>query len=232
MKPAALLLLYILLISSAFAQKIIEKQFAFSSNQTINLNFKYADTIQVHYWDKAEVSVRIEAVINQGKLNDLLVVETVSNDKEISLTTDFDKARFIQGREEDCPGPRSHLSYTGNGQKYYACGTISYQVYLPRQAKLKIETVTGNIIIRGAEATVFAKAVVGFVDFSWLETQGANMAIKTIRGEVYTDLDIDFKTKVKRDPNTGYTLEGTLNGGGPEVYLESTISNLFIRKQN
>ena len=232
MKPAALLLLYILLVSSAFAQKIIEKQLAFSSNQTVNLNFKYADTIQVHYWDKAAVSVQIEAVINQGKLNDLLVVETVSNDKEISVTTDFDKALFIQGREEDCPGPRTHLSYTGNGQKYYACGTINYQVYLPRQAKLKIETVTGNIIIQGAEASVYAKAVIGFVDFSWLKTQGANLAIKTVRGEVYTDLDIDFKTKVERNPYTGYTLEGTVNGGGPEVYLESTVSNLFIRKKN
>jgi len=232
MKPAVLLLLYILSISSAFAQKIIEKQLVFSSNQAINLNFKYADTIQVYYWDKAEVSVRIEAVINQGKLNDLLVVETVSNDKEISVTTDFDKALFIQSKEEDCPGPRTHLSYTGNGQKYYACGIINYQVYLPRQAKLKIETVTGNIIMRGAETTVFAKAVIGFVDFSWLETQGANLAIKTIRGEVYTDLDIDFKTKVTRDPYTGYALKGTVNGGGPEVYLESTVSNLFIRKQN
>lgn len=232
MKPAVLLLLYILLISSACAQKIIEKQLLFSSNQAVNLNFKYADTIQVYYWDKAEVSVRIEAVINQGKLNDLLVVETLFNDKEISVTTDFDKALFIQSREEDCPGPRTHLSYTGNGQKYYACGIINYQVYLPRQAKLKIETVTGNIIMRGAETTVFAKAAIGFVDLSWLETQGANLAIKTIRGEVYTDLDIDFKTKVKRDPYTGYTLEGTVNGGGPEVYLESTLSNLFIRKQN
>lgn len=232
MKPVALLLLYSLLIPSAFAQKIIEKQLAFSTNQTVNLNFKYADTIQVHYWDKTEVSVRIEAVINQGKLNDLLVVETVSNDREVSVTTDFDKALFIQGREEDCPGPRSHLSYTGNGQKYYACGTINYQVYLPKQAKLKIETIGGNIIIRGAEDNVDAKSIGGFIDFSWSDTKGANLAIKTIRGEVYTDLDIDFKTKVKRDPNTGYTLEGTLNGGGPEVYLESTISNLFIRKQN
>lgn len=232
MKPAALLLLYILLVSSAFAQKIIEKQLAFSSNQAVNLNFKYADTIQVHYWDKSAVSVQIEAVINQGKLNDLLVVETVSNDKEISVTTDFDKALFIQGREEDCPGPRTHLSFTGNGQKYYACGTINYQVYLPRQAKLKIETVTGNIIIQGAEASVYAKAVIGFVDFSWLKTQGANLAIKTVQGEVYTDLDIDFKTKVERNPSTGYTLKGTVNGGGPELYLESTVSNLFIRKQN
>jgi hypothetical protein len=231
MKPVSLFLLYGLLIQSAFAQKIIEKQLPFSPNQIINLNFKYADTIQVHYWDKAEASVRIEAVINQGKLNDILVVETASNDKEVSVTTDFDKALFIQGKEEDCPGPRSHLSYTGNGQKYYACGTINYQVYLPKQAKLKMETITGNIIIRGAETAVFAKAGIGFVDFSWPDTKGANLAVKTMRGEVYTDLDINFKDKVKKDPIMGYALKGTINGGGPDIQLESTVSNLFIRKQ-
>ncbi|MFN8346376.1 MAG: hypothetical protein U0X91_15340 [Spirosomataceae bacterium] len=231
MKPVTFILLYGLLFNSVFAQKIIGKQLPFSPNQTVNLNFKYADTIQVEYWDKAEVSVRIEALINQGKLNEVLVVETASDEKEVSVTTDFDKALFTQGREEDCPGPRSHLSYTGNGQKYYACGTINYQVYLPKQAKLKIETVTGNITIRGASGAVYAKAVIGFVDFSWPDTKGANLAIKTIRGEVYTDLDIDFKTKVKKDPNTGYALAGTVNGGGPEVYLESTVSDLFIRKQ-
>lgn len=231
MKPASLFMLCGLLIHSAFAQKIIEKQLPFSLNQTVNLNFKFADTIQVRYWDKAEVSVRIEALINLGKLNDVLVVEATSNDREISVTTDFDKVLFTQGREEDCPGPRSHLHYTGNGQEYYACGTINYQVYLPRQAKLKIETIGGNIIIRGAEDNVDAKSIGGFIDFSWSDTKGANLAVKTMRGEVYTDLDINFKDKVKKDPIMGYALEGTVNGGGPDIQLESTGSNLFIRKQ-
>lgn len=231
MKAVSLLLLYGLLIHSAFAQKIIEKQLPFFPNQTVNLNFKYADTIQVHYWDKAEVSVRIEAEINQGKLNDVLVVETASDDREISVTTDFDKALFTQGREEDCPGPRSHLSYTGNGQKYYACGTINYQVYLPKQARLKIETVTGNIIIQGAETAVSVKAVCGFVDFSWPDTKGANLAMKSIRGEIYTDLNIDFKTKMEKNPIIGYNLEGTVNGGGLDLQLESTLSNIYLRKE-
>lgn len=231
MKAVSLFLLYGLLIHSAFAQKIIEKQLQFSPNQTVNLNFKYADTIQVQYWDKAEVFVRIDALINLGKLNDILLVETASNEKEISVKTDFDKALFTQGREEDCPGPRSHLHYTGNGNEYYACGTINYQVYLPKQARLKIETIGGNIIIRSAEDNVDAKSIGGFIDFSWSDTKGANLAIKTMRGEVYTDLTIDFKDKVKKDPIMGYALEGTVNGGGPDVQLESISGHLFIRKQ-
>jgi hypothetical protein len=231
MKRAYLFMLCGLLVHAAFAQKVIEKQILFSPNQTINLNFKYADTIQVRYWDKAEVSVRIEALINLGKLNDVLVVETASNDKEISVITDFDKALFTQGREEDCPGPRSHLHYTGNGNEYYACGTINYEVYLPKYANLKIETVGGNIMIQGAEAAVSVKSTLGFIDFSWSDTKGANLAIKTMRGEVYTDLDIDFKDKVKKDPIMGYSLAGVVNGGGPDIQLESIAGNLFIRKQ-
>jgi hypothetical protein len=231
MKPVILFLFYSLLIHPAFAQKIIEKQLSFSPGQTVNLNFKYADTIQVQYRDKAEVFVRIEAVINQGKLNDILVVETASNDQEISVNTDFDKVLFTQGREEDCPGPRSHLHFTGNGNEYYACGTINYQVYLPKHAKLKIESVTGNIIIQGSADAVYAKSVCGFVDFSWPDTKGANLAMKSIRGEIYTDLDINFKTPMQKNPVIGYSLEGTVNGGGLDLQLESTLSNIYLRKQ-
>ncbi len=231
MKPVILFLFYGLLIHPAFAQKIIEKQLPFSPNQTVNLNFKYADTIQVQYWDKAEVFIRIEAVINQGKLNDILIVDTASNDQGITVNTDFDKVLFTQGREEDCPGPRSHLHYTGNGQEYYACGTINCQVYLPKQAKLKIESVTGNIIIQGAADAVYAKSVGGFVDFSWPDTKGANLAMKSIRGEIYTDLDINFKTPMQKKPIIGYLLEGTVNGGGLDLQFESTLSNIYLRKQ-
>ncbi len=220
-------------VNVAFAQKIIEKKFPWSSTQTANLNLKFADSIQVRYWDKAEVSVRIAVVINGGRLNDALTVESASNANEISLETDFNKEMLKNGKAEDCPDDKkSRWRTEHNGQDYYVCSKIHYQVYLPKNAKLKLETINGNIDIRGASGPVFAKTISGYVDFSWPKAKGANISMKTITGEVYTDLDIDFKNKKQKNPIVGYLLEGTVNGGGPEVRLESISNNVYVRKKD
>ena len=79
MKTFSFLLGALLVINTAFSQKIIEKKIPFSAKQTVNLNLKFGDSIQVRYWDKSEVSVRIEATINSGHLNGALTVESSSS---------------------------------------------------------------------------------------------------------------------------------------------------------
>jgi len=231
MKPILFLLLS-LVTNVTFAQKIIEKKFPWSSAQTASLNLKFADSIQVRYWDKAEVSVRIAVVINSGRLNDALTVESGSTAAEITLKTDFDKDVLKKGKVEDCPGEKHKWRTEHNGSDYYVCSKINYQVYLPRNAKLKLETINGDIDIKGASAPVFSKTISGYVDFTWPKSKGANLAMKTITGEVYTDLDIDLKSKKQKNPMVGYLLEGTVNGGGPDVRLESISNNVYVRKKD
>lgn len=229
----SLLLLLALLASPAFAQKIIEKKIPYSSDQLVNLTLKFGDSIQVRYWDRPEVSVRIAVTINSGKLNDALLVETNATAQEITVSADLDMERIKQGRAEDCPG-RSNTSWSNDrdGTRYSVCSDINYQVYLPRKAKLKIETISGNIDIEGATEAVSAKTISGYVDMNWPRSKGANLAMKTITGEVYSDLTIDFKNKKEKHPIVGYLLEGTLNGGGPVVRLESISNNVYLRRGN
>lgn len=231
MKPILFVVLS-LVTNAVFSQKIIEKKFPWSSAQTVDLNLKFADSIQVRYWDKAEVSVRIAVVINNGRLNDALTVESGSTADEITLKTDFDQNILKKGKVEDCPGSKHSWRTEHNGTEYYVCSKINYQVYLPKNAKLKLETINGNIDIKGASGPVFAKTISGYVDLSWPKAKGANVAMKTITGEVYTDLDIDLKTKKQKNPIVGYLLEGTVNGGGPEVRLESISNNVYVRRKD
>ncbi|GAB3560576.1 DUF4097 family beta strand repeat-containing protein [Spirosoma fluminis] len=231
MKKYVSFLLLIGLVSPAFAQKIIDKKLSYKTNQTVNLNLKFADSIQVRYWDKAEVSVRIAVTINGGRLNDALVVTTNATDEEVILKTDFDQEMTKQGKAEDCPDQRYSWSSDRSGTRYYLCSDINYQVFLPRQAKLKLETISGNIDIQGASEAVFAKTISGYVDMSWPKAKGANLAMKTITGEVYSDLDIEFKGKKQKNPIVGYQLEGTTNGGGPSVRLESISNNIYLRRK-
>ena len=213
----------------AFAQKIIQKNQPFTAGQQVDLHLKFADSIRVSYWDKAEVSVRIAVEINGGKLNDALVVETTANSRKISVKTDFDQALMRRGKREDCPsGNQSYL----NGDGHYTCSEINYEVYLPRQADLRVETINGNIFIREVAGPVYAKSISGFLDVSWPDGKGANVALKSITGELYSDLDIAFNNQQKKNPIVGYLLEGTLNGGGPDVRLESISNNIYLRKLN
>lgn len=231
MKNTFSLLLLCLLFNSAFAQKIIEKKLPYSSGQLVNLHLKFADSIRVRYWDRSEVSVRIAVEINGGRLNDALTVQTGSTAEEVSLKTDYDNEMLKEGKAEDCPGQKHYWRTERNGQNIYVCGKITYQVMLPRQAQLKLETINGNIDIQGSTgAPIFAKTISGYVDMSWPGGKGANLAMKTITGEVYSDLDITFTSKKEKNPIVGYQVKGTVNGGGSEVRLESISNDIYVRK--
>ncbi|WP_420150847.1 hypothetical protein [Spirosoma sp.] len=231
MKKILFLLLLGLLIRPAFSQKIIEKSLPVTAGQLVNLNLKFADSIRVRYWDQPNVSVRISVTINGGKLNDALTVATGSTDKEVSLKTDFDQELIKQGKDEDCPKRNYSMNVNRDGKGYSVCSNINYQVFVPRQAQLKIETISGNIDIQGGTAPVFAKTISGYVDMTWPKSKGANLAMQTITGEVYSDLDIAFTSKKQKNPMVGYLLEGTVNGGGPNVRLESISNNVYLRKK-
>jgi hypothetical protein len=234
MKNFPFLFILTLLVSPAFSQKIIDKKLSWSQGQIVNLHLKFGDSIRVRYWDKAEVSVRIAVTINSGKLNDALLVTSSNTAEEVILKTNLDDEMIKQGKQEDCAAEKSTSinKRNGDGARYFVCSEINYQVFLPRQAKLKLETINGNIDIDGAVAGVFAKTISGYVDMNWPKTKGANLAMKTITGEVYSDLNIDFKNKKDKNPIVGYLLQGAVNGGGPEVHLESISNNVYLRKRD
>lgn len=236
MKKLTLLLLLALghYIASAQNQKIIEKHLPFSKTQVVNLNLRFANDIKVQYWDKAEVYVKISAEINSGKLNDALLVTTNSTAQDLSLKIDFDNEMLKKGRPEDCPDSKEarRSSWSNNGQEYYVCSTINYEVFLPKQAEVKLETINGNIWINSVAGNLNAKTISGFVELNWPKGKGGNIGMKTITGEVYSDLDIAFTSKRQKNPIVGYLLEGKVYGGGPEVHLESISNNVYVRNKN
>jgi hypothetical protein len=128
----------------AFAQKIIDKKLPYESGKTVNLNLRFGDSIQVRYWDKPEVSVHMSVKINQNKLNEAFLVTTSTTSEEIILKTDIDKEKIKEGKGEDCPGQKSTWSTDDGKNRYYVCSEINYQVILPRQARLKLETINGK----------------------------------------------------------------------------------------
>jgi DUF4097 and DUF4098 domain-containing protein YvlB len=93
-----------------------------------------------------------------------------------------------------------------------------------------VNTISGNIDIAGLNGALEAKSISGFVDVAWSPSTGAELSLKTITGEVYTDQDIAFSNH-KDNPMVGYQLHGTLKGSGPLVKLESISNDVYFRKR-
>jgi hypothetical protein len=217
--------------TNLLAQKMVEKTLPYSKNQKIDMNLKFGDHIQVNAWDKNEVSIKAVIEINGGKLNDALVMSFTSDKEAIRVLADFDKQLIKQGRREDCPNEDGSFGGYHDGNNY-VCSTITYQISIPKGASLELETISANIDLKEVTGPVHAKSISGYVDMNLPARQGASVAMKTITGEVYSDLDITFLNKKDSPQLVGYLLKGTVNGGGPDVHLESISNDVFLRKAN
>ncbi|QCR23839.1 hypothetical protein [Pontibacter sp. SGAir0037] len=231
-KVFILSLLWFAFTTSLLGQsKTVEKTLAVPASNKVDLQLKFANNIKITAWDKKEASVKITYEINSGKLNDALKLEFAADNNSARVNVDLDGDLLKTGKAEDCPEGKSYgYSTDEKGQRSYTCSTINYEVFVPRNADLTVETINGDIELRGVTGPVQAKSISGFVDMSWPAQKGAAVALKTITGEVYSDLDIALHNK-KENPMIGYELKGNLNGGGSKVNLESISNDIYLRKQ-
>ncbi|MGB3588961.1 MAG: hypothetical protein WBA23_20610 [Tunicatimonas sp.] len=206
-------------------QRLEEKTIAWQADQEVLLDLKYAQDIQIKTWDKPEVALRISVSVNNDALNDAWSLKITTTEDRIEVTSDLKKPKkYYRG---DCEGSSYQM-----GENSF-CSLIVYDIYLPKEASLRIETLGGNITITGVTAPVYAKSLSGFVDTNWPAQQGASVSMKSITGEVYTNFDLTIdeldKRENRRSP-VGWEIEAAVAGGGSKVELESISNNVYFRK--
>ena len=221
----SLIILSLFAYQIAQAQRLEEKTIAWQVGQEVQLDLKYAHDIQIKTWDKPEVSLRISISINNDELNNAWSLISTTTDNSIQVTSDLDNPQdYYRG---DCEGSNYQM------EKNSLCSLIAYDIYLPKKASLRIETLGGDITITGVTAPVYAKSLSGFVDTEWPAQQGATVSMKSITGEVYTNLDLAINESDKRENRrspVGWEIEATVAGGGSKVELESNSNDVYFRK--
>ncbi|CAN5746181.1 hypothetical protein BH24BAC1_BH24BAC1_03980 [soil metagenome] len=95
---------------------------------------------------------------------------------------------------------------------------------------------SGNITVRFAnvrqEKPSSLSNISGFIDVAMPANAKANLKLKSITGEIYTDFDLGLK----KGPNDlqriggGHNVEGSTNGGGVEINLKTISSDIYVRK--
>ena len=230
----------------ALAQKIIEKTANLAPGQRVYLDLRQASSIRIRPGVGRAVRVKASVSINQNKLNDALLLTAQPTDEGVKFASEFDKEMLRTAQPSDCPNGGAYYGdvYFTKGDKNATdrngnrlnpvCALIDYEITVPADANLRVSTLSGNIDIAGLTGPIEAKSLSGFVDVAWPPGQGAELALKTITGEVYTDQDIAFTTARPKNPVVGYQLRGTLggtSGSGPLVKLESISNDVYFRKR-
>ena len=108
-----------------------------------------------------------------------------------------------------------------------------------------LENVTGPMAIKSVHGNINAEfskisqkgsislySVHGDIDASFPLDTKANFLLKSSHGEMYTDLDIKVDTKnVSMKSVSSKEITGTLNGGGVDVSIKTSHSNIYLRKK-
>jgi hypothetical protein len=228
-------------LQGAQAQKIIEKSAAVARGQRVYLNLRHASNIRIRAGAGGQLALKATVNINQNKLNEALTLTQGQTAEEVRFDSDLDKAQLKNAQAGDCPNGGSYygdtyISHGKNGARsrdgepaYQVCASIDYDITVPADVTLRVSTISGDIDIVGLSGAIDARSISGFVDVTW-PTKAAELSLKTITGEVYTDQDVAFSNR-KDNPIVGYQLRGTLGANGPLVKLESISNDVYFRKR-
>ena len=214
-------------------QRTVERSFTVSQDEPLELDLDFGNTITVNAWDKNRVEFVAVIEINSGRLNDALELD-FKQDNGLRIASDYNEDKLKAGRRFDCPDSYSRNSWNSdNDDHYVVCSNISYELRVPRDVDLDVESISADINLVGLAGPIRAKSISGYVDLSWSSGKPADIDIKTVSGEAFTNLDdLHFDNKKPHIPIVGYKLKGRIGSGGPAVSLESVSGNVYLRKAN
>lgn len=111
---------------------------------------------------------------------------------------------------------------------------------------VKLEKITGPVVASSLSGDIVIdfsslnqkspmaiSSISGNVDISMPASSKASFELKSLSGEIYTDLDIKQKEEKNsmRRMGGGYKIDGQLNGGGVKIAIELISGNVYLRKK-
>ncbi len=208
-----------------------QKTYSLPSSKEVRMNLRFADQIKIKTWDKNEISIKVRVSINGGQLDEAFQFEAKIGEI-LEIKSGLDEKMLQNAEPTDCAGgQQSFGNNSGKGKRTGVCMQIDFEISVPATAKIELETINGNIEIRDFYNPIYAKTISGFVDVDWEASKGADLELKTITGELYSDLEIDFLNKKDKGSPVGYELKGKYQNGGVSVHLESISGDVYLRKK-
>ncbi len=190
------------------AQKIVEKTFNFNNKKSLVLDLQITDSINIQTWNKNEVYAYASINVNENKDNEAYKTSFGEAGDRVEIKAKFDD-QFFKGKQ--CNNEVN----------------VAWKLMVPENAEISVKTINGNIIIMGKINSVKAHTINGFIDMGIESGKGADLNLKTITGNIYTDLNLASLNKRIVE----LKINEKLNGGGVPVNLETISGDIFLRKR-
>ncbi len=229
MKRLTMLLVCLLASQWVMAQAdVLEKTYAFT-NQHLDVDIDMGTDFVVKSWSKNEIYVKITYEVNGGKDNEALRIDLDNYDDRLALDIDL-RPHKLSESDDCCCQSREGIHWRNNGKN--ACLEVKVEMMVPSSASMTVETIGSNVTISGIKSDIEVETISGVIDLTWEGNTGAEIGLKSITGDLYTNMD--FKTRKDRGlPSLGgRKLKGTYKGGEKEVYLETISGAIYFRKSD
>lgn len=202
--------------------QVIEKDFALPTGKRLDLDLKFGSDISVTTWNKKEVSFRAIISFHEPGIEKVHMIDIDEDANSLSIETDYDFDSHTPS-DWDCNG----FSKNYHNNRMY-CLKVRYELILPKDAKVDLETISGNIEIKGFQGEMRAKSISGYVDFSLAAAHPTRLKFRSVTGEIYTDFDLELD---RNSSAYAKKLTSDLNGGSEQLLsLETVSGDIFFRK--
>lgn len=251
MKSINISLLALLLLSTiAYSQKEVKYEFDATNIKEVNIQLEFPELVKLKSWDGDKVRITGSAMVNMGAHDDNFEIEANREPGRLFITSQirdigniphkvwakqedgtiryFDspdwRSEEVQKYLDENPGHRS----ISNG----VIKQIALEIYVPKNMALTINCKYGLLEIKDFDAPLNANSKFGGIDITFSAKNRIDVSAKTKFGEVYSNLDIEFKNTYGsiNDHNNWLVLESKFNNGGLSYTLKSEHGDLFLRK--
>ncbi len=247
-KPKWLLLMIALLpLELAFAQKKLEEQIALQGAEKLILQVDDTDLIRIEPWNQSDIAITATVNINENENNDAYQIKIDRETQAVSveaaienedslpkrITLHQDGQDYILNASSKQDAVVQQFIREKGGYDWMSQGVqreIQLTVRVPTDVVVDVKSKFGTVEIAQITGPMSIESKFGDIDVNIDPAAALSLTTSTKFGTVYTDLDWELK---KNDSSltliSGSDIEGTLNGGGTPLQLEAKFGNVYLR---
>ena len=217
------------------AQEIIEKNFNYAG-QSIELDVKFANKIEVKTWEKSTIYFKADITIEDGKYLDKFKLDIDEGPNYIQIASNVEDVFDAFKKEWDKSGNKK------NGY-YYSKDTyeFNYVLYVPKGATLKVSSINGDLFSDLIEGDFSVELINGDIDIKKyngdmdlqtingeidLVMKNSRLVAETIHGNIYADEKMNLTII---DRYVGQKVEGRFDNATHRLKLNTINGNMYLR---
>jgi hypothetical protein len=191
------------------SQKIINKTIDWEPGQNVEINIGIIDSIKIVAWDQDKVQASLSVNIDNNKHNDWYDLITETSNNSVKLEGSFSKNKTLK-----------NLNVVN--------AEINGTIYIPKECYLSVETINGNVEVKGHQGSLNVNTISGFIDVSLSSKRSASLTINSISGKVFTDLDLTNEKQT--NSFIGTNIKAKINNGQTPINLKTISGNIYLRE--